>query len=577
VTVTWTDSFTGLGAPVDSYDVVRGSGGSFATIGTGIGTGLESFTDNGVTNGTTYSYYMVAYAGTSPSDNSVTVTVIPAGPPGIPAGVTVSEADASATLAWTHNVPVHNVPVSVYGVYRTLLPAGSPVSVGSAPATFPGFVDSGLSNGSTYVYEIEAVNMNGTTSLSRSVPVNAFPFVMGPPSSVSNSSDDTSVDLTWSAPTTPASSFPVSTYTVTRIDPQGVSQVFTGQASPFSDTTAAPGVLYSWHVQAVDDSGHTGPASAAILDGRASAPPPAPSSLVVLPGNGQNLVDWAPVTVTAPGSLPVSHYILTTTSGAGPITLEAHETFYLDEGLTNGVQYDYTVVSVDAAGHFGSPFHVSGTPSVASGTPLLANLNPPTNLVATALDSTSIFLTWDPPNESRDLENYVITRSNSFNGSYGNPVTLSLDVFPPPLSAAVTGLIPGRTYYFQMRVYERTTGVASSFSNHAWATTPSGGGAGQADPGGDLYLDRNVLRLFQGEALVIYYLLPATADVKITIHTVAGRPIRTLEPGPISGGVETSTVWDGLDRNGNRVASGIYLIHLQAGGFRMVKKVIVVK
>jgi hypothetical protein len=344
----------------------------------------------------------------------------------------------------------------------------------------------------------------------------------------------------------------------------------------FDDTTGGLGQLYAYTVQGMDDRGHLGVFSAPVTDGT-SNPPPAPAPVSFLAGNGQNLIDWAPAAVPPPaGTLPVSYYVLTS-SVSGPVTLPASQAWYLDSGLTNGVTVNYTVVSVDATGQFSSPSHFSAPPAAGSATPLDTILNPPTGLTATALSPNSIRLTWVPSNDmGRDIDRYVITRANSFSGGYANPVTIDADIFPPVVAVTVTGLAADRAYFFRMQAFERNTGATSPFSNHATATTfPNPGGT--ADPTGDLYLDRNVLRLFNAETLTIYVFPPQTAEVTLTIHTISGQPIRTLSPGTLPGGAESSVLWDGLDRNGNPVASGLYLIEVKAGAFHRVKKVAVVK
>jgi len=64
--------------------------------------------------------------------------------------------------------------------------------------------------------------------------------------------------------------------------------------------------------------------------------------------------------------------------------------------------------------------------------------------------------------------------------------------------------------------------------------------------------------------------LPVASDYKVTIYNVAGQVVRTYE-GSASAGNKTIT-WDGLDRNGSPVSSGIYFFKAVAGDYSAVIK-----
>jgi hypothetical protein len=69
----------------------------------------------------------------------------------------------------------------------------------------------------------------------------------------------------------------------------------------------------------------------------------------------------------------------------------------------------------------------------------------------------------------------------------------------------------------------------------------------------------------------IQFQLPNTGQVVITIFNALGQQIRTLIDAPYQAGFHTIR-WDGKDRYGNAVSSGIYFYYLQAGDFSQVKK-----
>jgi hypothetical protein len=72
-------------------------------------------------------------------------------------------------------------------------------------------------------------------------------------------------------------------------------------------------------------------------------------------------------------------------------------------------------------------------------------------------------------------------------------------------------------------------------------------------------------------ATEIRFALPKANHVVVKIFNTLGEEIRTLVDAPYESGYH-SVRWDGKDKNGNPVASGIYLYHLQAGIFSQVKK-----
>lgn len=75
----------------------------------------------------------------------------------------------------------------------------------------------------------------------------------------------------------------------------------------------------------------------------------------------------------------------------------------------------------------------------------------------------------------------------------------------------------------------------------------------------------------------ISYSVPEASDVHVGIYNLLGQEIRTLAFGEHQPGYY-STLWDGLDRNGVRVESGVYLYRMSsAAGFNATKKLVMLK
>ena len=67
------------------------------------------------------------------------------------------------------------------------------------------------------------------------------------------------------------------------------------------------------------------------------------------------------------------------------------------------------------------------------------------------------------------------------------------------------------------------------------------------------------------------YQLHEKCNVSIIIYDIAGRKVRVMVDKYQPAGYY-SLKWDGTDDLGNGVASGIYMLHMRAGGFSKMRK-----
>ncbi len=74
----------------------------------------------------------------------------------------------------------------------------------------------------------------------------------------------------------------------------------------------------------------------------------------------------------------------------------------------------------------------------------------------------------------------------------------------------------------------------------------------------------------------ISYQLPEQSDVELSIYNLKGEKIITLDKGTKEKG-KYSVVWNGLDKNGKKVPSGVYFYRIKAGKFTAAKKMILLK
>ena len=152
VSLTWNQSSGATG-----YYVKRSTtSGAESKISTQTGT---SFTDTGLTNGTTYYYVVSAYNSYGESANSADVSGTPTAPTAgtAPAALIATPGNAQVSLNWNAVAGA-----SSYNVKRSTT-SGGPYSTSGSPSSNM-FVDSGLTNGTKYFYVVTAVGSPGESA-----------------------------------------------------------------------------------------------------------------------------------------------------------------------------------------------------------------------------------------------------------------------------------------------------------------------------------------------------------------------------------------------------------------------------
>jgi fibronectin type 3 domain-containing protein len=151
-------------AGATSYHVKRGtsSGGPYTQISAPT---TNSFTDTGLTNGTTYYYVVSALNAAGESANSSQASATPAAPampPAAPAELQATAGSAQVSLNWAATTSATS-----YHVKRSTT-SGGPYTQVAAP-TSTSDTDTGLTNGTTYYYVVSALNSAGESANSSQV------------------------------------------------------------------------------------------------------------------------------------------------------------------------------------------------------------------------------------------------------------------------------------------------------------------------------------------------------------------------------------------------------------------------
>jgi fibronectin type 3 domain-containing protein len=468
VSLTWTPPANNGGAAISGYNIYRGTsaGGEAATaVATVTGT---SFTDTGLTNGTTYFYTVKAVnsAGTSSASNEASAT--PAGVtatvPTVPQSLAATGGNGSVSLLWSAPSSNGGSPITSYNVYRSTSPGGEGSTPLKTNVTGTTFNDLTVTNGTKYYYTVAAVNAVGTSPQSNEANATPQATVPSAPTGLVASAGDGKVMLSWTVPNSDGGS-PITGYDVYRSTTpggEGGAPYATAVSSTYTDPAATNGIKYYYTVAAVNGVGAGPQSSEANATPQAAVTvPSAPQGLTATGSNTAVQLSWS--APASNGSAAVTSYNIyrsTTTGGEGttPVATAVTGTSFTDSPLTNGTTYYYTVAAVNGVGAGPQSSEANATPQAAVTVP-----SAPQGLTATG-SNTAVQLSWSAPasNGSAAVTSYNIYRSTTTGGEGSTPLKTGVT----GTSFTDTGLTNGTTYYYTVAaVNSAGTGPQSSEAN----------------------------------------------------------------------------------------------------------------
>ena len=429
--------------------------------------------------------------GQTATSTAISVTVVNPPPPGIPTGVTATPGNAQVTVAWS---PVSGA--ASYNLYRALTPGGEGSTPYKSGITVASYIDTPLTNGTTYYYKVTAANSAGESG--QSAEVSATPRAAtgsaiyrincGGGAIGSFAADNyftggiawsTSHLIDTSGAADPA---PMAVYQTVRYDPSQFSYVFPGLTAgaayrvrlhmvepvSFSSGTRPMNIDINGTrmLTAYDPANAAGgsfkavipeftiPADAngkikitftringdvpcvAAIEILTDSPqaPSTPTGVTASAGNAQVSVAWNAVS----GATSYNLYRSTSAGGEG---LTAYKTgitttSYLDTGLTNGATYYYKVSAVNAAGESGQSVEVNATPT--------GGTVPQTPTGVTALGgSTQVTVGWIA---SAGAASYNVYRGLTPGGEGSTPYKSSITA----TSYIDTAVTNGTMYYYRV-------------------------------------------------------------------------------------------------------------------------------
>jgi len=269
----------------------------------------------------------------------------------VPTGLQATAGNANVALTWSGQGTSY--------VIERAAQSGGPYTAIATPSV-ASYTDVTVTNGSTYFYEVAAVNSAGTSA--PSTAVSATPKSSGTPpaappapTGLQATGGNARITLTWSGEGT--------SYVVERATHSGgpYAQIATPTAAAYTDTTVSNGTTYFYVVAAVNAVGPSALSTPVSATPKSSSTPPvvppAPTALQATAGTAEVALTWS--------GQGTSYRVERATQSGGPYTQIAvpTTTAYTDTTVTNGTTYFYVVAAVNSAGTSALSTQASATPT----------------------------------------------------------------------------------------------------------------------------------------------------------------------------------------------------------------------
>jgi hypothetical protein len=359
-TVSWTPPDNG-GALISTYTVTPFIGSTAQTpVTLSNSPPISTANVTGLTPGTSYTFQVAATnaVGTGPNSapsNAVTPTQLTVPDP--PTGVTATAGNTTAAVSWTPPVNNGGSAITSYAITPTEQGGEGGISLpainvsGSTTST----TVTGLENGSTYTFSVQATNAVGQGSPSAQSNAITPATIPSAPTNVTATAGYAAATVGWTAPDSGGSA--ITSYTILpylgSIAQTALQVTASGSATSASVTGLTIGSSYTFTVQATNAIGN-GPASSqspAVVPLPPPSPPSSPTGVVATAGVGQVTVSWtAPTGGSAPTSYTVTPYVGGTAQASLQVNGNPPAVTDTITTLTNGTTYTFTVTATNSAG-----------------------------------------------------------------------------------------------------------------------------------------------------------------------------------------------------------------------------------
>jgi hypothetical protein len=273
IALTWTDVATNETA----YEVHRCSGVSCSSFSlfASLGANATTYSNTGLTAGTSYSYRVRATNTGGNSSFSGTASATPPVAPAAPTGLTTNPISTSQiNLTWT------DVATNETG-YQLDRCTGVSCSTFSSLATLPAntttYQNTGLAAATTYGYRVRATNLGGNSSYATAAGTTqtASTLPAAPTNLVATTASSSQINLTWTDNATNETGFRVEICDGTSCSDFVDIGTLAANLTAGSITGLAPSTLYRIRIRATNGSGNSG------YSNTASATTQAPAALKI--------------------------------------------------------------------------------------------------------------------------------------------------------------------------------------------------------------------------------------------------------------------------------------------------------
>jgi photosystem II stability/assembly factor-like uncharacterized protein len=404
-------------------------------------------------------------------------------PPPPPAPLLASPASGSSgqptalTLSWnaSSGATSYHVQVSASSSF-------SPLVADQSGVTSTSYSISGLQNGTTYYWQVNASNANGTSAYSSAwnfataaslPPPPAAPVLASPASG--STGQPTALTLSWNA-SSGATSYHLQVSTSSSFSPLTVDQNgLTGTS--YSVSGLANGTTYYWRASASNSGGTSAYSTAWNYTTTASLPPPPAAPVLASPASGSASQPTAlTLSWNASSGATSYHLQVSTSSSFSPLTVDQTAltgTSYSVSGLANSTTYYWRASAANSGGAsaYSSAWTFTTAPPAVQ-PPAAPTLSAPA--YGSTGQPTALSLSWYASSGATSYHLQVST-SSSF-----SPLTVDQNGLTAT-SYSVSGLSNSTVYYWQ--VSASNSGGTSAYSGVWNFTTTAAAVQPPAAPG----------------------------------------------------------------------------------------------
>ena len=312
-----------------------------------------------------------------------------------------ADGKTAINLTWDAPADTGSSAITSYSITNFSFTSFTWETIATVDDTIRAHKHTGLSAGSTYNYQIVATNSAGSSQPVTASGTTAAATPGIPTNLMATADGQTAIDLSWTAPADTGAS-PISGYKIEVLAVAGgswadlVADTDT-TATAYKHTGLSADTTLFYRVSAINAQG-TGDVSTTAT-GTTDAEPMAPDRPTNLTATAldDTAIDLTWTAPTNTGGSAISGYRIEISTDRGTnwsdevANTNSTTTAYSDTGLDHFTRYDYRVSAINATGT-GDPSDVAHATTDSTPTPWA-----PTNLVATAVDTITITLSWTAP------------------------------------------------------------------------------------------------------------------------------------------------------------------------------------